>query len=138
MSADVLTCRESSADLGRDSTDCYVCGVPAERFCAYLRKLFRENGHLLADSTGNTSWSCRQVVAAVCELPARLAKARGAGLLSGSRGRVVMRTSRPARLTGGGPIWDLRTPKRAAGRPARAPFQRPTRRWRLTMPSQAQ
>ena len=27
-----------------------------------------------------------------------------------------MRTSRPARLTGGGPIWDLRTPKRAAGR----------------------
>jgi hypothetical protein len=30
-----------------------------------------------------------------------------------------MRTSRPARLTGGGPIWDLRTPKRAADRPAR-------------------
>ena len=28
-----------------------------------------------------------------------------------------MRTSRPARLTGGGPIWDLRTPKRAAVRP---------------------
>ena len=30
-----------------------------------------------------------------------------------------MRTSRPARLTGGGPIWDLRTPKRAAGLPTR-------------------
>ncbi len=29
-----------------------------------------------------------------------------------------MRTSRPARLTGGGPTWDLRTPKRG-GRPAR-------------------
>jgi hypothetical protein len=29
-----------------------------------------------------------------------------------------MRTSRPARLTGGGPIWDLRTPKRAS-RPTR-------------------
>ena len=29
-----------------------------------------------------------------------------------------MRTSRPARLTGGGPTWDLRTPKRL-GRPGR-------------------
>jgi hypothetical protein len=29
-----------------------------------------------------------------------------------------MRTSRPARLTGGGPTWDLRTPKRVS-RPAR-------------------
>ena len=63
--------------------------------------------------------NCRQAVAAECELPARLAKARGPGYSPEVEGGSAMRTSRPARLTGGGPIWDLRTPKRAADRPAR-------------------
>jgi hypothetical protein len=52
-----------------------------------------------------------------------------------------MRTSRPARLTGGGPIWDLRTPKRAADRPARTsplPEADAAMALTVTMPSQAQ
>jgi hypothetical protein len=33
-----------------------------------------------------------------------------------------MRTSRPARLTGGGPTWDLRTPKKGSGPARKSPI----------------
>jgi hypothetical protein len=49
-------------------------------------------------------------------------KPEALGYSPGSRGRSAMRTSRPARLTGGGPTWDLRTPKRASRPPRKSPI----------------
>jgi hypothetical protein len=58
-----------------------------------------------------------------CEVPAQLAKARGAELpFRAAEEGSAMRTSRPARLTGGGPTWDLRIPKRAGRPPHKSPI----------------